>query len=65
MKRYKLDYKSSIGIIEIEGSETAIDGINFAERGEIVNVVNVMHFHFPTPLKVLIFSKQFGMPYLV
>jgi len=38
MKRFKIDYKSPIGIIEIEGSETAIDGINFAEREEIVHV---------------------------
>ncbi|HBT74240.1 MAG TPA: methylated-DNA--[protein]-cysteine S-methyltransferase [Lysinibacillus sp.] len=53
MKRYKLDYKSSIGIIEIEGSETAIDGINFAERGEIVNVPQQ-----DTPQVLLTCAKQ-------
>lgn len=53
MKRYKLDYKSPIGIIEIEGSETAIDGINFAERGEIVNVPQQ-----DTPQVLLTCAKQ-------
>ncbi|WP_155590657.1 methylated-DNA--[protein]-cysteine S-methyltransferase [Lysinibacillus cavernae] len=38
MKRYKLDYKSPIGIIEIEGSDTGILGINFSEQEQIVNV---------------------------
>ena len=37
MKRYKLDYSSPIGIIEVEGSDTAIDTINFAERAQVVN----------------------------
>lgn len=53
MKRYKLDYKSPIGIIEIEGSETAIDGINFAERGGIVNVPQQ-----DTPQVLLTCAKQ-------
>lgn len=53
MKRYKLDYKSPIGIIEIEGSETAIDGINFAERGEIVNIPQQ-----DTPQVLLTCAKQ-------
>ena len=37
MKKYKVDYKSPIGVIEIEGSDTAIYGINFAERDEIIH----------------------------
>ncbi len=37
MKRYKLDYPSPIGIIEVEGNDTAIDAINFAEREQVVN----------------------------
>lgn len=38
MKKYKVDYKSPIGVIEIEGSDSAIYGINFAERDEIIHV---------------------------
>ncbi|MEA0563093.1 methylated-DNA--[protein]-cysteine S-methyltransferase [Lysinibacillus irui] len=38
MKKYKVDYKSPIGIIEIEGSDSAIYGINFAERDEIIHI---------------------------
>lgn len=38
MKKYKVDYKSPIGVIEIEGSDSAIYGINFAERDEIIHI---------------------------
>lgn len=38
MKQFKLDYQSPIGIIEIEGHEEAIAGINFAEREELIHV---------------------------
>lgn len=36
MKRFKLDYQSPIGMIEIEGNTEAIEGINFAEREELM-----------------------------
>lgn len=38
MKRYKLDYQSPIGIIEIEGTDTAIYGINFSEREQLAHM---------------------------
>ncbi|MEK5231528.1 methylated-DNA--[protein]-cysteine S-methyltransferase [Lysinibacillus sp. FSL K6-0232] len=38
MKRYKLDYQSPIGVIEIEGTATAIYGINFSEREQLVHM---------------------------
>lgn len=38
MKKYKVDYKSPIGVIEIEGSDSAIYGINFVERDEIIHI---------------------------
>lgn len=38
MKKYKVDYKSPIGVIEIEGSDSAIYGINFAERDEVLHI---------------------------
>lgn len=37
MKRFKLDYQSPIGMIEIEGNTEAIEGINFAEREELIH----------------------------
>ena len=36
----KLDYKSPIGVIEIVGSEDAVNSILFVERDEVVNVVD-------------------------
>jgi len=39
-KLYNLDYKSPIGIIEINGSESAVCSILFAERQQLLNVAN-------------------------
>lgn len=36
----KLDYKSPIGVIEIEGSEEAVTSIMFVESDETINTVN-------------------------
>ena len=36
---HKLDYKSPIGVIEIVGSEEAVNSILFVERDEVINMV--------------------------
>lgn len=38
MKRYKLDYQSPIGILEIEGTATHIVSIMFSEQEQLINV---------------------------
>jgi len=38
MKRFKLDYQSPIGILEIEGTATHIVSILFSEQEQLINV---------------------------
>lgn len=40
-KRYKLDYESPIGIVEIVGSAEGIRSIMFSEQDKIVHVKQV------------------------
>lgn len=49
----KIDYKSPIGIIEIEGTDEAIYSILFSERDQVLNVI-----HDDTPLVLKLCRDQ-------